>query len=154
METVDLTKVADIINTNKKRLPFNKYKHLFTKVAFDVFQLNSSNVESYWILEKDEDGSEYLAANYEVAPKDGIQVESGWEALSDKEAKNVTLSYKGVPIKRLASSEFGFNEDDVGLFKKALVNKLSSDKEFVNKLMNILTTEKRNALVEVFPELV
>ena len=154
METIDLTKVAEVLKTDEKRLPYKKYKHLFTKIAFDVFQLNSSPVESYWILEKDENGEEYLAANYEKMADKELHVESGWEALSDKESKNVTLAYKGVPIKRFASSEYNFDSDDVNIFKKALVEKLSTNPEFVSKLMKILSEEKRNALFSTFPELV
>jgi len=153
METIDLTKVAKVVDPDKKRLPYGKYKHLFTKVAFDVFQLNSSPVESYWTLEKGEDGQEYLIANYEKEPDEKMQVESSWEALSDKESKNITLLYKGVPIKRFASSEYGFDLDDINIFKKALVDKLSVSPEFVDKLMKVLTEEKRNALLEAFPEL-
>lgn len=153
METIDLTKVAKVVDPDKKRLPYGKYKHLFTKVAFDVFQLNSSPVESYWTLEKGDDGQEYLVANYEKEPDEKLQVKSSWEALSDKESKNVTLLYKGVPIKRFASSDYGFESNDVNIFKNALVNKLSADPEFVDKLMKILTEEKRSALIEAFPEL-
>jgi hypothetical protein len=153
METIDLTKVAKIVDPDNKRLPYGKYKHLFTKVAFDVFQLNNSPVESYWILEKDENGEEYLSANYEREAEEKLEVKSSWEALSDKESKNITLLYKGVPIKRLGSSEYGFDNDDVGIFKKALINKLSVNQEFVNKLMEVLTEEKRNAIIEAFPEL-
>jgi len=153
METTDFTKVAKVIDQDKKRLPYDKYKHLFTKVAFDVFQLNSSPIESYWILEKGEDGEEYLSANYEKEQTEDLQVKSSWEALSDKESKNITLLYRGVPIKRFASSEYGFDNDDVNLFKNALVNKLSVNKEFVDKLMKVLTEEKRDALTQAFPEL-
>jgi hypothetical protein len=154
METIDLTKVAKVVDPDKKRLPYDKYKHLFTKVAFDVFQLNTSPVESYWILEKDDDGKEYLSANYEKEQTEELQAKSSWEALSDKESKNITLLYRGVPIKRFASSEYGFDSNDVDIFKNALVNKLSVSKEFVDKLIEVLTEEKRDALVKAFPELV
>jgi predicted Zn-dependent protease with MMP-like domain len=127
METIDLTKVAKVVDPDKKRLPYDKYKHLFTKIAFDVFH---------------EDGKEYLSANYEREQEEKLQAKSSWEALSDKESKNITLLYKGVPIKRFASSEYGFESDDVDIFKNALVNKLSVNQEFVDK-----------ALVEAFPEL-
>lgn len=153
METVDLTKVADIVDSNKKRLSYKKYKHLFTKVAFDIFQLNSSPVESYWILDKGDDGQEYLFANYETETDEKLQAKSNWEALSDKESKNITLAYKGVPIKRFASSEYNFDANDIDIFKNALVSKLDTNKEFINKLMNTMSNEKRSALIEAFPEL-
>lgn len=154
METIDLTKVASVVDPDKTRLLYKKHKHLFTKVAFDVFQLNSSPVESYWLLEKGDDGEEYLVANYEKdSGEEKLSVTSSWEALSDKDSKNVTLLYKGVPIKRFASSDYGFDNGDVHIFKSALVDKLSVHQEFVNKLMDILPEEKRDALVQAFPEL-
>ena len=57
--------------------------------------------------------------------------------------------YKGIPIKRLASSDYGFGSDDVHIFKSALVNRLEKDENFVSKL----SEEKRNALAQSFPEL-
>jgi hypothetical protein len=154
METIDLTKVAEILNPDNKRLSYDKHKHLFTKVAFDVFQLNSSPVESYWLLEQGDDGEEYLVANYErEIEKEEIKVTSSWEALSDKDSKNVTLLYKGVPIRRFASSEFSFNADDVHLFRNTLVNKLRKDSEFKDKMMDTLSDSKKSALLETFPEL-
>ena len=68
--------------------------------------------------------------------------------------KLADLLYKGVPIKRFASLEYGFENDDVHIFKSALVDKLSTHREFVNKLIEILPEEKRNALLQAFPELV
>lgn len=153
MNEINWEKVYDVVGQKSPRIPYEKNKHNFTRIAFDVFQLNSSPTESYWILEKDEDGEEYLVANYEKEPEEGLCVKSEWEALSDKESKNVTLLYKGMPIKRFASSEYNFNKDDVSIFKRALINKLNTNQEFVDKLMKILTEEKRNALRETFPEL-
>ena len=155
METIDLTKVASVVDPDNKRLLYSRHKHLFTKVGFDVFQMNSSPIESYWLLEKGDDGEEYLVANYEkelVEEKLSTQ-SSSWKALSDKESKNVTLLYNGVPIQRFASSEYGFEADDVHIFKSALVDKLSAHQEFVSKLMKVLSEEKRNALIQAFPEL-
>jgi len=153
METIDLTKVASVVDPDNKRILYSRHKHLFTKVGFDVFQLNSSPVESYWLLEKGDDGEEYLVANYEKELDKELSAKSSWEALSDKESKNVTLLYKGVPIKRFASSDYGFENDDVHIFKGALVDKLRVHQEFVNKLMEVLPEEKKSALMKAFPEL-
>ena len=155
METIDLMKVAQAINPDTKCLLYEENKHLFTKVAgaFDVFQMNSSSVESYWILEKGDDGQEYLVAQYEDSFDEPIESINSWEALSDRAGENVTLSYKNVPIKRLASSEYGFNSSDVHIFIKALTEKLDSDQEFVDKLVKTLPKEKNNGLTSLFPEL-
>lgn len=153
METIDLTEVAQVVEPDKRKLSFRQHGHLFTKVGFDVFQPSNSPFESYWILEKGEDGEEYLVANYGDSDVESLTATSSWEAFSDKEAKNVTLMYKGIPIKRLASSDYGFGSEDVHIFKSALVNKLEKDEEFVLKLMKEISEEKRNALAQSFPEL-
>ena len=154
MDTLDFEQLSKDINPNKKRLSYNENKQFFTKVAFDVFQLNNSPVESYWVLETAEDGKEYLVAKYEDddANNPNIEARGSWNALSDKENKNVTLFYKGVPIRRFASSDFGFDASDIHIFQNTLTNKLASDITLVSKLMNALPKEKRQALIEQFPE--
>lgn len=154
METIDWKKVAHKLTPEKGRVPYQENKHLFTKVAFDVFQLNSSPVEAYWTLEKDDDGTEYLVATYDVdSSEPGLEAKSHWEALSDKSSENVTLFYRGVPIKRFASNEYKFDASDVHIFKSTLVEKLTKEADFVGKLLEVLPDEKKDALVRSFPEL-
>jgi len=154
MENIDLTTVAAAINKDNKRLLYSAHKHRFTKIGFDVFKLNNSPVESYWTLEQAEDGKEYLVANYEKSAETSEQHDNSWKALSDKTSSNITLIYRDIPIKRFASSEYRFTEDDIDIFKSALVEKLSKDKEFVGKLIDLLPEEKKSALSGLFPELV
>lgn len=154
METINWKKVAQTLTPDNSRLSYEENKHLFTKVAFDVFQLNSSPVEALWTLEKGEDGSDYLVATYDVdADTQGLEAQSHWEALSDKKAENVTLFYRGVPIKRFASSEYNFDSSDVQVFKSTLVEKLNKEANFVGKLLDVLPEGKKTALVQAFPEL-
>ena len=154
METINWTEVLQTMKPNNNRLHYKENKHLFTKVAFDVFQLNSSPVEAHWTLEKGDDGAEYLVATYDVGSDDtGLEAKSHWEALSDKSSENVTLFYRGVPIKRFASSDYSFNSSDVQVFKSTLVDKLTKEASFVNKLLDILPEEKKTALAQAFPEL-
>lgn len=153
MEIVDFAKIANIVNPDNRRISYEKNKHLFHKVAFDVFQLSGAPVESYWILEKGEDGKEYLVANYEDTDITSTAAQNNWEAESDKKAENVTIFYKNMPIKRLSSSEFGFNKDDVHIFKQALSHNLNNNKNFVKKLLNEFKEDVRQSLFKVFPEL-
>ncbi len=154
MKNFDLTEVAKVLNPDKNRILYKESGHLFTKVGFDVFQMNNSPVESYWILEKDDDVTEYLTAQYEdEADEPNIEVTSSWEAIADKKGENITLAYKSVPIRRFASAEFNFNQETIAVFINALVTKLASDEKFVSKLVNVLPEEKRNSLIKLFPEL-
>lgn len=147
MEKIDYKKVAQKLFPNK--IPYSPNKHLFTKVAFDVFRLNSPSVESYWVLEKCDDG-EYLVATYDDISD--IKSESEWNAESDKKGQNITLSYKNIPIRRFASDDFKFSSEDVHIFKQALIDKLNEDPDFVNKLLDTLPEDKKNSLMRLFPE--
>lgn len=151
METIDFSSVSNAVCSDQKKVLYEINKHNFTKIAFDVFQLNTSPIESYWILEKGEDGKEYLIAQYEDADPT-LSVVSKWEVLSDKKNANVTLNYQGIPIARFASKDYGFEESNIGLFKKALVEKLSTDQSFVEKLLESLPEVKQSALKAQFPE--
>lgn len=134
--------------TNKK-LDFNKHGHLFTKVAFDVFQMNSSPIESLWTLEADEDGKQYLVATYD----DGaiVAAASTWQTFSNKEASTVTLMYKDCPVYKFASTEYGFSKDDVHLFERLVLNK-AKEPSFV-KLLLESQPEKAESIIALFPEL-
>lgn len=153
MDTLDWTELAGNVMPNKNRIPYEPNKHLFRKVAFDVFQLNSSPVESLWILEEGDDGQQFLVAQYGAEEDEAIESKSSWEALSDKEGKNVTLMYKNTPIQRFASTDYGFNEDDVHLFQKTLVESLDSNGKLVSKLLGSQSHEKVAYLTSKFPEL-
>jgi hypothetical protein len=153
MDTLDWTKLAGDVTPETSRIPYEPNKHLFKKVAFDVFQLNSSPVESLWILEEGDDGQQFLAARYTDEESETLEVKSHWSALSDREGKNVTLTYKDAPIQRFASSDYGFSEDDIHTFQQTLVEKLGSDESFVSKLLKSQPKIKLDSLMLQFPEL-
>lgn len=154
MESLDWTKLAGDITQDTKRIPYGPNKHLFHKVAFDVFQLNSSPIESLWTLEDDDDGTQYLVAQYSDDEKShSIEVTSSWEALSDKSGKNVTLLYKDTPIQRFASADYGFDGDDVHLFQQSLVKLLNSNPNFVAKVLRGQSKERLGILAQHYPEL-
>jgi hypothetical protein len=153
METLDWTKLAKDVTPNNSKIPYESNKHLFTKIAFDVFQLNSSPVESLWILEESDDGDQYLVAQYDDVESQALEVKSHWKALSDRGGRNITLVYKNYPIQRFSSSEYGFTNKDIHIFQKSLINKLASDKNFTSKFLNSQPKDKLNSLVSRFPEL-
>lgn len=156
METLDWQKLAGTVVSDPGRIPYEPNKHLFRKVAFDVFQLKSGPVDPIWILEEGEDGESYLVAQYseDEGPDKGLEAKSShWAALSDSEGDSVTLLYKNTPIRRFASDEFGFDKSDVHLFQETLVEKLSSEEALKEKLLKELDSERRDALLSQFPEL-
>jgi len=137
------------LNPTTSRYRFADVSHLFKKVAFDVYKpLNES--EQLWVLEEDDSGVSYIAALYD--DPDDITVESNkdqiWSAASDKDGKNVTLSYKNMPITRFASAEYGFEPDEAIEFATFLEAKATNN-SFVKKLMVELPEAKRELLTDL-----
>lgn len=154
METLDWGKLTNDLSEDKQKIPYEENKHRFRKVAFDVFQLNSSPSESLWSLEDDEDGKQYLVALYQSDEnKDNIDVKSEWKALADKEAQNITLTYKDMPIQRFAAKDYGFDKEDVHVFQKSLLDLLNSNPEHVSKMLRAQSKEKIRIIAKHFPEL-
>lgn len=153
MDTLDLTKLAKDLTPNRHRIPYEPNKHLFRKVAFDVFQLSGSPIDSLWNLEDGEDGEQFLVAQYEDDDAQGLESKSQWTALTDKTAENVTLLYRDTPIQRFASSQYGFDSGDVHVFQDTLIEKLSTDKDFLDKFLESQSEEKKAELLRQFPEL-
>lgn len=130
----------------------NAVRGRMVKVAFDVYNIENDPYDTLWKLETAEDGKEYL-----TRMDDGEAVETktgGWAAISNEAGNSITLSYKGVPIQRLSGKIFGFDKKDVGLFKKALLEKVASNDGFKNKLIEMQPEEKKSELYRAFPELV
>ena len=154
METLDWKRLATDITPETNKVLYKTNKHFFTKVAFDVFRLNNTPIDSLWTLEDGEDGEQYLVANYEEDKETkGLEAKGSWMALSDSENKNVTLLYKDTPIKRFSSLEYKFTHEDIHIFQRTLIEKLSSDKAFVRKLLKSQPEEKRKMFLQQFPEL-
>ena len=119
----------------------------FYKVAFDLYKVYGDHYDSLWKLNEG-----YLVRASD--PKyDHSNKFSDWTAVSDYENKNVTLSYKNIPIQRFSSSEFEFGEEEVGMFKSALLESVQSDNEFVKNIFESQPVNKKEALVSTFPEL-
>ena len=133
-----------------KKLEFESNKHKFTKVAFDVFKLNGSPVESLWILEDGEDGKQYLSATYEA---EQLEAKGEWSSLINKEASMVVLYYKGYPIQKFESKDYGFHPGNVNVFQDMLVKKANSDENFVSTLIKSQNQEKQEIVLQQFPEL-
>jgi hypothetical protein len=131
------------------KVDYDKHKHLFTKVAFDVFQMNSSPVDALWTLEDGEDGKQYLVATYDEDTT--LKTESAWKTIANKEASAITLFYKDCPVHKFASSEYGFCKDDAHLFERLILSK-ASDSGFV-KSMLASEPDKAESILALFPEL-
>jgi len=155
-ETLDWAQLTTEIVPNTKKISFEENRAKFTKIAFDVWKSNDSCVESLWILETDDkDGKQYLVAKYENDEQpQPLEAKSDWNAIMDNKKENITVAFKNHAIQRFASSDFGFTSDDAYIFQHMLIEKLSSDKTFVKKLIESLPKEKQEILLTNFPELI
>lgn len=153
---LDYEKLVGLLKTKKTAKLENKIaadtvRSHMKKVAFDVYNLDNDPYDGLWKLESSaDDGKEYLVRmdNDVAETKTG-----GWTALSNENGTSITLAYKNVPIQRLSGKIFGFNKDDVGIFKKALVEKVAQDDNFKNMILGMLSNDSIKELVKAFPEL-
>lgn len=122
------------------------------KIAFDVYSIENDPYDGLWRLESNaDDGKEYLIRmdnDSSVEAKTG-----GWSAISNESSSSITLAYCGVPVQRLSNKIFGFSKDDVGLFKQALLEKVSKDTTFREKILDMQSDERKTELYKTFPEL-
>lgn len=122
----------------------------FNKVAFDMFKIDQDPYDGLWALQEIEGKPHLVRASN---PQVDIKKAGDWEVISDYEKRNVTLSYKNIPITRFSSDEYGFSSNDISIFKSALIEKTSSDESFIKELLVEQPHNKREALVSTFPEL-
>src|SRR6266516_4093320 len=122
------------------------------KIAFDVYSVDNDPYDALWRLESNaEDGKEYLVR---MDNEQTIEAKTGgWSATSNENGSSITLTYRGIPLQRLSNKIFGFSKADVGMFKKALLEKVSMDEGFRNKILGMQTDERKKELYKVFPEL-
>ena len=154
---LDYDKLIEFYNREKEtktsnRLAVESVRHRMRKVAFDVYNIENDPYDSLWKLESNaDDGKEYLVRMDNDQPVDTKT--GGWSATSNEAGSSVTLAYKNVPVQRLSNKIFGFSKEDVGLFKKALLDKISKDEVFRGKVLDMQTDERKAELLKTFPEL-
>lgn len=132
------------------RLVFAEHKSRFTKVAFDMFRENDTDM--IWKIEQGEDGVEYIVRTAMRDPETTQSKVRDWVAVVDSKKENVVLAYKGSPIQSFSKKLYHFDDETVGLFKHFLVEK-TANKSFVNILIRILPEVKQAGLKQEFPEL-
>lgn len=119
------------------------------KVAFDAYRVENDPYKDLWILDTI-DGVQHLVRASD--PTTEFVAKGAWEAISDSEKQNVTLAYKGKPISRFSSKEYGFTGEDIFMFKEALLDSTQDD-SFVTSIFDSQPADKRKAFAESHPEL-
>lgn len=156
---LDYEELFGFLNKNKKianldtKLSVDLVKHRMHKVAFDVYNVDNDPYDGLWRLESNaDDGKEYLVRMDGEGTAAEIKT-AGWSAISNENGTSITLAYKNVPIQRLSGQVFGFAKSDAGIFKRALLEKISNDDEFKSKILDMQSDQKKAELVTTFPEL-
>lgn len=135
---------------NKKRIvyEYEDVKHLFKKVAFDVYKPVTGS-EQLWELRDGPDGKQYLFALYEEGEDIVAQASmKQWYAVPDAQGLNITLSFKQIPIARFASNECGFKPEEANAFA-AFIEAKAMNQDFVKEMLKHLPEAKRNALISL-----
>lgn len=141
---IELEKVAKVLDPN--RIPVRGNEHRLIRFAFDLFRVEGDETDDLWQLQADDDGNEFLVRTYSL-PDEKVSEASDWSVLADKKYANLTVSFKGVPLTRLASKDYGAKNSMDGKSLQGLIfRKLSSDGAFVLNLLADLPKEKKLAL--------
>lgn len=120
------------------------------KVAFDIVKVYGDEYNDLWKVESTDDGDFLVRSS---SPSFQTKQSSNWKAISDFDCKNITLSYRGVPIARFAAEEYSFSSEDIGLFKAALLERAVDDGDFVKQVFASQSDAKVTAISSAFPEL-
>lgn len=146
--TLDFGYLNSVINPDKSKVVYKGNEERFVRVAFDLFKMKDNSCEDLWQIQADDDGVEYLVRTYEADDKEVIA--SDWSVGINKTASHLTVSYKGMPVHRLDTKDYGVeNPFDALVFRDVVQEKLANNKDFVAKLANELPQEKHDMLVEM-----
>ncbi len=144
---LDLTNVQKVVYKDRDKIPVRGNEHRMIRVAFDLFHLKGDEQEDLWQIQADDDG-EFLVRTYSLPDEEQVAI-SDWNAKEDKKQANLTITYKGIPIQRLAASDYGAQSpEDVAVLRGVVLKKLAQDKGFAVDLFNTLSSEKKEILKE------
>lgn len=141
---MDFTNIAEMFNPDK--IPLRGNEHRITRVAFDLFRVDGDEVNDLWQVQADDDG-EFLVRTYSLPNEEEVTKNSDWSVLIDKKCANLTILFKGVPITRTASKDYGVeNKSDGKMLQGIIFRKLSADGQFASKVLDSLSENKLHVL--------
>lgn len=135
---------------SSNRLKFAENQERFERVGFDLFR--DAESEFIWKLEKDsETGEEYIIRTASVDPQ--YKTSSNWRAELDSNKTAVTLIYKGHAIKAFKKADLNLNEENAEQWRRYLVDKVTTDPTFLNKVLTQVGNSRKKFILGKFPEL-
>lgn len=148
--TIAVEKPTMTKQASATRLKYAGNEQRFSRVGFDLFRETES--EYIWKLEKDsESGEEFI---YRTAAVDSrFKSNQNWSTEVDSGKSAITLVYKGQSIKAFKKAELQFDEANVEDWRRFLVDKITTDPSFLNKILANLGDERRKYILGQHPEL-
>ncbi len=150
---------VDYLNLNQqftqpKHFNYADVKDRLVKVAFDIVKFRESEaIDGLWQIQQTNDG-EIIVATYEDESEANKQASAiNWEARSNATGNSVTVFYKGEPVTKLATMQYGIPAEDAHLVCEYVPEKLASNTDFRKKMLNELSNDDRLELLKKFPEL-
>jgi len=138
--------------TQPKHFNYADVKDRLVKVAFDIVKFRESDaIDGLWQIQQTNDG-EIIVATYEDDSEVSKQA-SGWEARANATGNSVTVFYKGEPVTKVATVQYGIPAEDAHLVCEYVPEKLASNVDFRKKMLNELSNDDRLELLQKFPEL-
>ena len=132
------------------RLKFAEHQTRFARIGFDLYRDNDS--EFIWKLEKDsETGDEFIIR---TAAKDpAFKARKGWTSVASSGNASITLAYNGHAIKAFKKAELEYDDNNVDEWRRFLVDKITTDPQFLNKVLTQVGESRRKHILGKFPEL-
>lgn len=153
--SVDYSALQDKLS-QKKAFRLSEVKERIRKVAFDVVRfVDSDKIDDLWQIYRDGD-DEYIVAMYEneqTEKKASASISNIWKALPDGSGSHIHLFYKNAPITRIALAPLGIPCEDAWLVSHSMVEKLATDQNYLNSLIQELTEDEKASLREIEPSL-
>lgn len=144
---IDYDALIQKMVSDPNKMPLSGNEHRLIRVAFDLFRLKDGDPEDLWQVQSSDDG-EFLVRTFSVPEEEKITA-SNWSVEMDKKEANLTISYKQIPLTRLAAKDYGAKtSEDAWLLRRVVCNKLATDAEFAKELVTSLPSEKQMALKE------
>lgn len=132
------------------KLKFAQNQKRFAKIGFDLFR--DSESEFIWKLEKDsETGEEYIIRTANVDPL--YSSSNSWSAQVDSGKTAITLVYRGHAVKAFKKADLDLQDNNVEEWRRFLVDKITTDPTFLNKVLTNVGESRRRYILGKFPEL-
>jgi hypothetical protein len=156
---VDYSSLATSLDKKNKEFKLKDVEDRVVKVAYDVVKFIDDDAHEFsnlWQIKNTPDG-EVIVAMYSdlgiTASTENTTIKSSWDAVVDRSKEAVHIFYKDEPIKKIVLDQVGISKSDAHTACEVIKQKLASDKNSQQKLLNDLSDKEKTELFSRYPEL-